>query len=53
MSERGTDGSNLSVLGKGKSVFHIDPQIADRVFDLAMAKQDLDRTKVAGCPVDD
>jgi len=50
--ERGADGSNLSVFSRGKCVFHIDPKIADRIFDLAMTKQDLDGTKVAGCPVD-
>lgn len=42
--ERGADGSNLSVLGKGKCILHIDPEVADRVLDLAMAKQDLDGT---------
>lgn len=42
--ERGANRSNLGVLGKGKCIFHIDPEIADRVLDLAMAKEDLDRT---------
>ncbi len=51
--ERGADGSNLSILGKGKCVFYIDSEIADRVLDLAMAKQDLDGPKVASCPLDD
>lgn len=51
--ERGADRSNLGVLGKGKCVFHIDAEIADRVLDLAMAEQDLDGTQIAGCPVDD
>ena len=45
--ERGADRSNLGVLGEGKCVFHIDAEIADRVLDLAMAEQDLDRLPVA------
>ena len=36
--ERGADGSNLRVFGKGKCVFHVDPEIADRVLYLAMAE---------------
>ncbi len=46
-------GSNLGVFGKRKCVFHVDPEIADSVLDLAMAEKDLDGTKVAGRPVDD
>lgn len=51
--ERGADGSDLSVLGKGKCVFRIGPEIADRVLDLSMTKRDLDGMKIAGCPVND
>ncbi len=46
-------GSDLSVFGKRKCVFHVDPKIAHRVLDLAMTEKDLDGTKVAGRPVDD
>lgn len=32
-----SDESDLSVLGKGERVFHVDPEIAHRILDLAMA----------------
>jgi hypothetical protein len=38
---RGANDSNLGILGESKRVFHIDPQIADRILDLAMTKHDL------------
>lgn len=44
--------SNLSVLGKGERVFHIYPEIAHRILDLAMSEQNLDRPKISRCPVD-
>ena len=31
---RGANESNFGVLGKGKRVFHVDPEIAHRVLDL-------------------
>lgn len=50
---REATGSDFGILGKGKRVFHVDPEIAHRVLDLAMTEKDLDRTQVAGCPIDD
>ena len=50
---RGANESNFGVLGKGKRVFHVDPEIAHRVLDLAMTEKNLDGTKVAGRPLDD
>ena len=49
---RGPNASNFGILGKGKRVFHIDPEIAHRILDLAMSEKDLNGTQVAGCPVD-
>lgn len=49
---RGANCSDLGVLDKGKRVFHINPQIADRIFDLAVAEQDLDSGQVASRPGD-
>ncbi len=42
--QRGADCSNLRVLGKGKRVFDVDPEIAHGILDLAMTEKDLDRT---------
>ena len=50
---RGANGSNFSILGKGKRVFHVDAKIAHRVLDLAMTEKDLDGPKVSDRPVDD
>lgn len=50
--QRGAKGSNFGILGKGKSVFHIDSERAHRIFDLAMTEKDLDGAEVAGRPVD-
>ena len=50
---RGANNSDLGILGEGKRVFHVDPEIANRVLDFAMTKKNLDGTKVAGRPVDD
>lgn len=50
--ERAPLGSNLGILGEGKSILHVDSKVADRIFDLAMAEQDLNSTKVAGGPID-
>lgn len=50
---RGAINSNFGILGEGECVFHIDPEIAHRVLDLAMTEKDLDGTEVAGRPVDD
>lgn len=49
---RGANNLNFSILGESKRVFHVNPEIAHRVFDLAMTKKDLDGTEVAGRPVD-
>ena len=35
-------GSDLGIFGKGKRILHVDPEIAHRVLDLAMAEKDLD-----------
>ena len=50
--ETGASGLDLCILGQGKSILHVDPKIAHRVLDFAMAEQDLNRTKVFGRPVD-
>ena len=50
---RGAVSSDLGVFGQGKRVFHVDPEIAHCVLDLAMAEQDQDGTKVAGRSIDD
>lgn len=36
--------SDLGILCKGERVFHVDSEIAYRIFDLAVAKKDLDST---------
>jgi hypothetical protein len=41
---RGAVDSDFSVFGKCKRVFYVDPEIAHRVLDFAMAQQDLNRT---------
>jgi hypothetical protein len=46
-------GSDLGVFGKRKCVLHVNPKIADRVLNLAMAEEYLDGAKVSGLPVDD
>jgi len=38
---------------QSQGVFHIDPQISDRAFNLRMSKQDLDRAEVSGRLIDD
>ena len=50
---RGAIGSNFGVLGKGKRVFHVNPEITHCALNLAMTEKDLDGTKVAGRPIDD
>lgn len=40
--KRAPKGSNLGVFGKGKRVLHVDPEIAHRILDLAVAEKDLD-----------
>jgi len=39
---QGAVWSNFRVLGQGKGIFHVDPEIAHRILDLAMARKDLD-----------
>ena len=48
---RGATDSDFPILRKGKRVFHVHPEIAHCVLDLAT--KDLDGTNVAGSPVDD
>ena len=50
---RGAVSSDLGILGKGKCVPHVDPKIADRVLDLAVAEKDLDGRKLTGRSIDD
>lgn len=50
---RGANSSDFGVFGKGKRIFHVDPEIAQRILDLAMIEDDLEGTKVAGRRVDD
>lgn len=51
--KRALSGSDLRILGEGKSILHVDPKVADRIFDLAVAEKDLNGAKVAGGPIDD
>lgn len=39
---------DLCMLGEFKSILNVDAEIPDRVLDLGMAEQDLDRSKVSG-----
>jgi hypothetical protein len=39
--------SDLGLFGKRKCVFHVDPKVADGIFDLGMAEEDLDGMQVA------
>ncbi len=43
--------SYLGVFSKGKRIFHVNPEIAHYILDLAMAEEDMDGTGVAGRPV--
>jgi hypothetical protein len=38
------------LLGDGKRIINLDAEIADRTFQLRVAKQELDRTQVAREP---
>ena len=51
--QRGANGSDLGILGEGKSILNVNSEVADRILDLAMAEEDLDRAQVAGRPIDD
>lgn len=44
--------SDLSSLGQFQCILHVNAEIPDCVLDLGMAKQDLDRSKVAGGLID-
>jgi len=50
--KRAPSGLDLGIFGEGESILHVDSEIADRIFDLAMAEQDLNGTKVARSPLD-
>ena len=45
-------GSNVNLLGDLDRVVDVDAEIPNRAFDLRMSKQKLDRTEVAGSPID-
>jgi hypothetical protein len=51
--QRGANGSDLSILGEGKSFLHVNSEVSDRILDLAMAEEDLDGAQVSGRPIDD
>ena len=44
--------SDFGPLSEEERVFDVDPEVAHRVFDLRMPKQNLDGTDVASGPVD-
>lgn len=44
--------SDLDALRQDKSILNVDPEIPDRVLDLGVTKQNLDRPQISGCPVD-
>jgi hypothetical protein len=46
------DTSDLDLLSDGKRVIDLNAEIPDRTFQLRVAKQQLDRTEVAGAAVD-
>ena len=48
----GAIGFRSQYLGEGESILHVDSKVANRIFDLAMAEQDLNGAKVASSPVD-
>ena len=49
---RPLDGSDFRALWQEESVFDIDTEIADRVLDLGVPQQNLDRPDVACGPID-
>lgn len=51
--DTGAKGLDFCVFGKGKRVLDIDPEIADRILNLAMTEKDLDSSQIAGRPIDD
>ena len=50
---RSQPASKFGSFCQSQGVFHIDPQISDRAFNLGMSKQDLDRAEVSGRLIDD
>ena len=44
--------SDINLFRYCQSIVYFDPEISDRAFDLSVAKQKLDRPKIAGAPVD-
>lgn len=44
--------SDFDALGQDKSILNVDPEIPDRVLDLGMAEQNLDRTQISSRAVD-
>lgn len=49
----GADRLRFQYLGKRKCVFHINPEGAHRILDLAVTEKNLDGMEIAGRPVDD
>jgi hypothetical protein len=46
------EASDLELLGNGKRIVDIDPEIPDRALDLGVTEQELDGSEIAGSPVD-
>ena len=44
--------SDLSSLSEGERVFDVHAEVAHRIFDLGVTKQDLNHAQIARCPVD-
>jgi hypothetical protein len=44
--------SHIDLLGYRQSIINLDTKIADRAFNLGMAKQQLDGPQIAGAAID-
>jgi hypothetical protein len=44
--------SDVNLLGDGERVIDLDAEVPDRALDLGMAKEQLNRPKIAGTPID-
>jgi hypothetical protein len=44
--------SDINLFCYCQSIVYFDPEISDRAFDLGVAKQKLDRPKIASAPID-
>ena len=48
----GLYASDVDLLRDCQGIVDLDPQIADRAFQLGMPEQKLDRAKISGTPID-